>query len=247
MKKIFITFFVVLISLLVVDVIYKTNTTQTVLLSGRILGFEIETYKETEKNGDLIPTSSQKLGIVTFVKKETHEFAALGHSAIQNSEETNIDGICHEVSINKIEKSYRNFIGCIHGILKSDEKVGTINKNNKFGVFGTIDNIQENIYNEIRTASRYEIEVGDAELLIALDNDQLKSYKLEVIQIDYLSNNKNIKIRIKDDSLISQTGGIVQGMSGAPIVQNGKLIGAINYADLKTPKEAYAIFIDKLI
>lgn len=247
MKKILIMFLIVLICLFIADVIYQANNTKVVLLSGDIMGFEIENYNTNNQNGNIIPTSAQKLGVVTFIKKDTHEFSALGHPAMQNSEGIEIKGICREVSIDKIDKSYQNHIGYIHGTLDNVKKIGIVNKNNQYGIFGKIYEIKDNNYNEIETASKYEIRLGEAELVISLENEKLQTYKIEIIAINYMSNNKNIKIRIQDDELITKTGGIVQGMSGAPIIQNGKLIGAINYANSEEPEDAYAIFIDKLM
>lgn len=247
MKKILIMLLFILLCLFIADVIYQSNNIQTVLLSGEIMGFEIENYNQNYQEEYLIPTSSQKLGVITFIKKDTHEFSALGHSVISNYEQSNIEGFCHEVDIDKIDKSYQNHIGYIHGVLKNEEQIGIVTKNNEYGIFGTINNVKESNYDEIQTASKYDIRLGEAELLISLENKERKIYIIEIVAINYLSNNKNIKIRIQDEELIGKTGGIVQGMSGAPILQNGKLIGAINYANSKSPQDAYAIFIDKLI
>ena len=247
MKKIIITCLIILSCLFIADVIHQSNNTKTVLLSGKVMGFNIDNYKEKEKYEGLIPISSNKLGIVTFIKKDTHEFSALGHSAIQDSEITDIEGICIDVDIDKIKRSYQNHLGYIHGIAKNKEHIGIVNKNNEFGIFGKIEEVEESEYKEIQTASKYEITLGKAELLIALENEEIESYQIEIVEINYLSTNKNIKIKIQDNELIEKTGGIVQGMSGTPIVQNGKLIGAINYANAQYPEEAYAIFIEKLI
>lgn len=247
MKKILIMFLIILLGLFIADVIYQANNTQIVLLSGDVMGFEIENYNETNDYDHLIPTSSQKLGVVTFIKTDTNEFSALGHPAIPNCEQSNIEGLCYQVNIDKIDKSYQNYIGCIHGILKNEKQIGTVNKNNEYGIFGTINDVKESKYNEIQTASKYDIRLGEAELLISLENEELQTYKIQIVAINYMSNNKNIKVRIQDDELIDKTGGIIQGMSGAPLVQNGKLIGAINYANAEEPEEAYAIFIDKLL
>lgn len=239
MKNIITMFLVILLCMFICDVIYQANNTEVVLLSGEIMGFEIENY--------FVSTSSQKLGVVTCIKKDTSQFSALGHQATQNYDESNIEGICYEIDIDEIDKSYNNHIGHIHGILNNDTQIGTISQNNKYGIFGTLDKTKKYISNEIQTASKYEVRLGDAELLISWKDDELQSYKVEIVSINYISDNKNIKIKVKDDNLKNITGGIVQGMSGAPIVQNGKLIGAINYANAEKPEEAYAIFIDKLI
>jgi len=247
MKKILSMFIIILLSLFSIDVMYQPNSSQTVLLCGKVMGFEFEDYNQILTNGELVFNTGQKLGTVTCIKKSTHEFVALGHPAITKYSNTNINGICHEIVIDEIDKSDRNHIGHIHGILKSNKQIGIVNKNNKFGIFGTIDEIKESECIEIETANRYETRLGTAELVIAFDNEKHKSYKIKVVGVNYMSDNKNIKIKIENNNLIEKTGGILEGMSGAPIVQNGKLIGAVNFANPNKPKEAYAIFIDKLI
>ena len=247
MKKFLTMLLIILLCLFIADIISQANKTQIVLLSGDVMGFEIENYNEDNQNQELIPTSAQKLGVVTFIKKSSHEFSALGHPVIQNCKKSEIEGICREVNIDKIDKSYQNHIGYIHGTLKNEKQIGIVNKNNEYGIFGTINEVEEKDYNEIQTASKYEIRLGEAELVISLENEELQSYKIDIVAINYMSNNKNIRVRIQDDELISKTGGIVQGMSGAPVIQNGRLIGAINYANSENPKDAYAIFVDKLL
>ena len=83
--------------------------------------------------------------------------------------------------------------------------------------------------------------------LIRLDGEKLESYNVEIVAVNYLANNKNIRIKITDERLINETGGIVQGMSGTPVMQNGKLVGAINSVSVEDSKDAFAVFIDKLL
>ena len=180
---------------------------------GEIIGFEVEGKTKTNNNKETVETSFNKVGTVTFVKEDTNEFVALGHSSTGDSKNTS-GGLCYNVDINGINKSSDNEVGNI---------IASLNKNDYIGY------------------------IGKASILIALDSGEVRSYDVQITGIDYLSKSRNIKIKVVDNELIRRTGGVVQGMSGAPLVQDGKLIGAINFANTHEPTNAYAIFIDKLL
>ena len=201
----------------------------------------------TQINGEAIATSSKKIGTVTFIKEDTKEFVALGHSTIKNkSKKLSITGTCYDINFEGINKGTTEGTGNIIASLDKDKQIGNIYYDSICGIFGEVDNINEK-YQEVKTGCWYEVRKGRANLLVALDKEELKSYEVEIIGIDYINQNKNIKVKIIDKDLISKTGGIVQGMSGTPLMQNGKLIGAINYVSEQDPSMAYAVFIDKLI
>ena len=99
----------------------------------------------------------------------------------------------------------------------------------------------------INTGNRFDIKNGIAYILINLDGQGLKKYEVEITETNYFASTQNIRIKVKSQELINLSGGIVQGMSGAPLVQNEKLIGAINCVNTNNSLDAYAIFIDKLL
>ena len=124
--------------------------------------------------------------------------------------------------------------------------------NTEFGIYGTLTNpsrlnINEN--NSIPVALRDEIQEGEATTILSLENNVRKEYKIEITKIykNNNSNNKSMLIKVTDEELLKQTGGIIQGMSGAPIIQNGKFIGAITHVFVNNPKEGYAVFGDLMI
>lgn len=222
---------------------YYDNKRTEVYLTGKVVGFNTENIIEDiqAKNSKSVNTSYKSIGTMTFIKS-TGEYAALGHSMPgQNF------GECYEIQFEDIKKSTENNIGRIIADIDEESKIGYFSKNSSYGVFGTVDNISTHRYKRIQTASRYEIEKGTAYILIDFDGTGIKEYEIEIEEINHLSFTKNIRISVKSEELIRKTGGIVQGMSGTPIVQNGKLIGAVNCVDIDNPLQAHGIFIDKLI
>lgn len=234
---------------LMVNFIDRYNQSEKVLLVGEIMGFEIENIEE--KNEDIkqgvVETSFQSLGTITFINEETNQFVALGHSLDIKSETPEINGSCYKATIEGFNKGRKDTIGYVIAEVDQATPIGSLLNNSENGIYGKLENEETGEYQEIETASRYKIEKGEASILLNLDGTGLKKYAVEIVDISYLSKSKNIKIKVKDEELIELTGGIIRGMSGTPVVQNGKLIGAMNYVELSNPEEAYAIFIDKLI
>ena len=120
------------------------------------------------------------------------------------------------------------------------------------GIYGIINNLNAinlDLSKEMKVASRKEISLGNASIYCSLDGEQAKEYEIEIERI-YLNNNsdnKSMLLKIKDEELISKTGGIIQGMSGSPIIQNGKFIGAITNVLVKNPTQGYAVFADMML
>ena len=241
-KKITIAIFLFLI--LFSGVKYAKTTPEKVYISGKLIGFEIEN-KNQEGTETEIPTSSRQIGTVTFVKEKNNEFVALGHP-ISSTENDFRMGICYDIKFGGIEKATEYTAGSVMAILDRRSYLGYIYENSEYGVHGRMAEAEENQM-EVETGCWYDVKKGKANLLMCLDGEELKSYDAEIIEIDYLSKNQNIKIKVIDPELLERTGGIVQGMSGTPLMQDGKLIGAVNYVSVKSSDIGYAIFIDKLL
>lgn len=212
------------------------------------MGFEIDNENANSKWGEAIATSSKKIGTVTFIKKNTKEFVALGHSTIKEKNKTaQVTGTCYDVNFEGINKGTYEATGNLIASLNKSSELGHIYYDKVCGIFGTINSIDRK-YIEVETACWYNVKKGNANLLLSFDNEEeLKSYSVEITNIDYINKNKNIKVKITDPNLLFETGGVVQGMSGTPLMQNGKLIGAINYVNADDPSIAYAVFVDKLL
>lgn len=142
--------------------------------------------------------------------------------------------------------------GKIQGTVENQQNIGTISKNSRFGIYGKVNNLASlNIdkSKEVEVALRDEIKTGKATILCSLDNQQPKEYEIEIEKIYKENNydNKSMQIKVTDQRLIDKTGGIIQGMSGAPILQNGKFVGAVTHVLVNNPKEGYAVFGDIML
>lgn len=199
----------------------------------------------------------QQLGVgtATFYELETKSFCALGHpiTDIDTGEIVNIaNGELISTNIVSIIKGKKGSPGQIKGLIDSEKKLGDIQKNTAFGLYGKItnfNNLNLNNNDEMEVALREEIKEGDAEIWCELEDGKREKYSIKIEKV-YLSNshdNKSMKIKVTDDRLIEKTGGIIQGMSGSPIIQNGKFVGAVTHVLVQNPIEGYAVFGDMLI
>ncbi len=195
------------------------------------------------------------IGTITYYEPETKKFGALGHGIIDADTEKLIQiesGELVKSNIINIQKGEAGIPGQIKGTISKEEAMGNITSNTNFGIYGALINtnaLNISLENEIPVATRDEIEVGPAKIILTLENDVRKEYYIEITRI-YRNNNednKSMLIRVTDDRLLELTGGIIQGMSGAPIVQNGKFIGAVTHVFVNSPKEGYAVFGDLMI
>ena len=130
--------------------------------------------------------------------------------------------------------------------------IGNISKNTEYGVYGTVTNpnlLNINVNDEIEVADRNEIKTGKAKILCELENGKTESYEIEIQKIFKENNedNKSMLIKITDERLLEKSGGIIQGMSGAPIIQNNKFIGAVTHVLVNDSKVGYGVFADLMI
>lgn len=197
----------------------------------------------------------QESGTLTFYEPDTNMFMSLGHGITDIDTEQIVEianGELVTANIISINKGEKGKPGEIRGTIDNGYEIGDIYKNTNFGVYGTLKNtkyLSIDTSKEMEVATREEIQEGEATILCQLDNSGPKEYKIEIEKI-YISNNednKSMLIKITDESLIEKTGGIIQGMSGAPIMQNGKFIGAITNVLVNDPTQGYAIFGDMMI
>lgn len=145
-------------------------------------------------------------------------------------------------SISSVEKSSTGKAGSLNGYF-NDKTLGTVTTNTINGIYGTIiDNSYLN-GDKLEIAEFDEIQTGDAQLFTTINGERPESYDLKITSIrnDDPRNNENFVIKVTDKRLLDECGGIVQGMSGSPIVQNGKLIGAVTHVFLNNPEEGYGV------
>lgn len=212
-----------------------------------------------DKNGEYkiglwVRDSAAGVGTISFYNEETQTFAALGH-AITDIDTGDIiqtsSGEIDNVSIVSVIKGQEEQPGKIQGTIKQNSVIGSIYKNTSYGIYGIVknpENINIDYSRKMYVAQRQEIVLGPAVILSNIDGE-MKEYNIE-IQKTYLNNNydnKSMVIKVTDDKLLNKTGGIIQGMSGSPIIQNGKFIGAVTHVFVKDPTIGYAVFADRMV
>lgn len=200
--------------------------------------------------------SAAGIGTVTFYEPETGNFVALGHGItdVDTNEVINISsGELVNTKILSIVKGENGTPGKIQGSINNQQSIGAIHKNTSLGIYGKVTteaNLLAKYSNAMGIATREEIQLGKATILCSVENsEKIEEYEIE-IERKYVNNNydnKSMLIKVTDERLIEKTGGIVQGMSGSPIVQNGKFVGAITHVLVQNPAQGYAVFADMLI
>lgn len=230
----------------------------TYIKDGNVLETQItpiKTDSNTYKIGLWVRDAEAGIGTITFYDNSTNSFAALGHGIqdIDTGELVNISsGELVTADILDIEKGKKDIPGKIEGTIEDSRTIGEIYSNTQFGIYGKTNNKNElNISNiqEIEVASRNQIKIGKASVICTLDGEERKEYEVEIKKI-YINNNednKSMVVEVTDKELLEKTGGIVQGMSGSPIIQNGKLIGALTHVLVSDPTKGYALFADTMI
>ena len=207
------------------------------------------------KIGLWVRDSAAGVGTVSFYEPKSKSFGALGHGItdIDTNELINIaSGEFVTTRILNITKGESGTPGKLQGTIDNQKNIGKIFKNTKFGIYGKVDNISSlnlDKYKEMEVALRDEIKEGKATILCSLDNQKPQEYEIEIEKIykENNYNNKSMKIKVTDKRLLEKTGGIIQGMSGSPIIQNGKFIGAVTCVLIKNPEEGYGVFGDIMI
>lgn len=207
------------------------------------------------KLGLWVRDAAAGVGTVSFYEPATKTFAALGHG-IQDVDTGKLLQIAKgdfvTTKIISITKGKKGNPGKIQGSIENSTVIGQIAKNTDFGVFGTLTNttsLNINVNDAMEVASRDEIKEGKASIMCTLEDGKKKEYEVEIQKI-YRNNNENNKsmlVKVTDEELLEKTGGIIQGMSGSPVIQNGKVIGALTHVLVGDPQTGYAVFADLMI
>jgi len=206
--------------------------------------------KETNdyRVGLLLKDNAAGVGTLTFYEPNSNLYGALGHviTSSNNSKPVDLlDGKIVGASVQGLSKGRRGQPGEKIGILQSNTNItGTITKNTKFGIFGELKEPLVNpIYGNIPVAALNEIQLGPAEILTVLRDEQVERFSLEILKVHYQArqDGKGLIIKITDQRLLEETGGIIQGMSGSPIIQGGKLVGAVTHVFVNEPAKGYGV------
>lgn len=214
----------------------------------------VECADQDYKLGIWVRDNVQGLGTITFLTKNS-KFGALGHGI--HDADTGVlmeveDGSLYKTSIRSIVKGENGIPGSMEGLIvyNNYNQIGTVCKNTEAGIYGEIDKIEE-VFEEqipVEVAASEEIKEGEATIRCFLDGE-VQEYEICITDVNYNAGeiNKGIVLQVTDSKLLEETGGIIQGMSGSPILQNGKLVGAVTHVFVNDPTQGYGIFAETML
>jgi len=201
------------------------------------------------KTGLYVKDSITGIGTLTYIDPETKIYGALGHEIIESNTNQLVeikDGSIFKNTIIGIDKSSTGVPGSKNAKFFYDTIFGKINKNTNYGIYGNYTTaLPEKELIEVGKSS--DIKIGLASIYTVLEDQNIQEYTINITNINETSNTKNITFELIDQELISKTGGIVQGMSGSPIIQNNKLIGAVTHVIIDNPLTGYGLFITTML
>ena len=199
------------------------------------------------KTGLFVKNSIKGIGTLTYIDPNTRIYGALGHE-ISESESNSIveikSGTIFENSIIGIEKSYPGVAGSKLAKFNENYKYGTVTKNTKYGIFGIYNDI---LPNDVPIKVSNNVKIGNAYIKTVLADETVQNYLIEITGINETSSTKNIIFKIIDDELLEKTGGVIQGMSGSPIIQNDEIIGVLTHVIVDNPITGYGLLITKML
>lgn len=206
------------------------------------------------KLGIWIRDNAQGIGTMTYEGTD-HTFGALGHGI--NDVDTSIlmnleEGMLYKTEIVGITRGSNGSPGELTGYIEydSDNVIGEITENTAEGIFGVCDEerMESTGYEPIPIALKQEIEMGPAQIICSVSGEP-EFYDVEIVEVnlEHENVNRGIVIRVVDEKLLTLTGGIIQGMSGSPIIQNGKLVGAVTHVLVNDSTRGYGIFIEEML
>lgn len=203
------------------------------------------------KLGIWVRDSSVGIGTLTFYDKENKMFAGLGHGICDIDTGTIVpvkSGEIVDAAITDISKGSRGRAGELKGCFADTDSCGEIYSNSDTGIYGKAYELPE-YFEELEVAFKQDVKRGTAYAISTVEGDKPMIYEVNIDSVNYNVNSptKNMKISITDKELLEKTGGIVQGMSGSPIIQNGKLVGAITHVLVNNPAKGYGIFAETML
>lgn len=201
------------------------------------------------KTGLYVKDQINGIGTLTYIDPKTKRFGALGHEILETTTAQKFeikDGKIYNANVSNIRKSTNGNAGEKNASYNKKISEGEIDKNEISGIFG---DYKEEIEQDktLEVGNKDEVTKGKAYIRTNIKDDEIKDYEINILNIDLNSKSKNILFEVTDKTLINETGGIVQGMSGSPIIQNNKIIGAVNYVIVNDPKKGYGIFITTML
>ena len=201
------------------------------------------------KIGVLIRDTLSGIGTITYIEKDGLHFGALGHGVNEGAAPDAPEAKVYACNIIGVKKGTRGKAGELKGLFLNDRPIARAEHFCSTGLFGTFsDGYDFSACETAQIAPVSEATIGKAVIYSTVDGTQPKTYDIAIAKVDANDrDNKNFVIKVTDEALIGETGGIVQGMSGSPILQNGKLIGAVTHVFLNDPTRGYGISIERMM
>ena len=233
------------------DNISKSGVKITYNRNGKIKTSNLELVKDDNiyKTGLYVKDSITGIGTLSYIDPETKVFGALGHEIVESNTKSTVEiksGIIFRNYITSIDKSTNGIPGSKNAKFYYDTTYGRIIKNTNVGIYGIYDAMlpQKDL---IEVAEPNEVKIGKAYIETVLNGEEIKQYDINITSINENADIKNISFEIADKELLDKTGGVVQGMSGSPIIQNNKIIGAVTHVVIDNPSNGYGIFITTML
>ena len=216
---------------------------------------ETTTLNLTNENGTLktglyVKDMISGIGTLTYIDPESRIYGALGHEVLEQTTGTMInvrDGKIYNSNVTSVEKSVRGEPGAKNANTNGNDVFGDVKENKVSGIFGnyTKEINKDNLY---KVAVYEDIKLGEAKIITVIEGTLKKEYSINILKVNNdKTDNKNILFEITDSNLINKTGGIVQGMSGSPIIQGNNIIGAVTNVVVDNPKRGYGILITTML
>ena len=230
----------------------------TVVRNKRSLDFTVTPYydKQTKayKLGFWIKEKIAGIGTLSFYDPQTNSFAALGHGIYETETEMLLEtktGSLLHTRVSKVKAGEKGVPGEIGGVIYDFQNpLGEIVKNTEFGIYGVTDNPQAfDLEHPMVMAYQEEIEEGKAYILTTIEETKVERFEIEITKVKHqnTADSKGLEFEVTDKKLLSTCGGIVQGMSGSPIIQNNRIIGAVTHVFVNNPKRGYGIFAEWMV
>lgn len=237
----------------------KGSVSMKVKRENKVFNVKIEPVLSSDekvyKLGIWVKDKTAGIGTLTYYDPANSTFGALGHGIVdpESGSVLSVDtGTLLEAKVQEVYEGEEGQPGEIRGVFyHTDSPIGNLKKNCDFGLFGTAYYPVENsLYDKpLAVATQDQVELGPAYILTTLSDNEIKRYEVEIEKIDKQREpeDKGMVIKVTDERLLAESGGIVQGMSGSPIIQNDRIIGAVTHVFLNDPERGYGIFIEWML
>ncbi len=209
----------------------------------------LKEFDGTYKTGIYVKDTITGIGTLTYIDPSDNTYGALGHEVSESSTGINfsmLKGNIFSSKITSLERAIFGKPGEKNAKIDFEMVYGNIINNLETGIYGKLNKkISDEVIMEVMNID--DVEIGNAEIITVLNDDKKEKFNIEILSIDKNNPTKNFFVKITDNRLLDKTGGIIKGMSGSPIIQNGKIVGAITHTVLDDPSKGFGISIIKML